>query len=77
MCMSITNMKFLCLTLWQGEVCTDNNTNDNDANDDGQSMIEKGSLVDKPIEPKIQSIPGKLPTIWSLASTYRTTHLPQ
>ena len=40
-----TNMKFLCLTLWQGEVCTDDDDNDdananNDANtnNDGQSM---------------------------------------
>ena len=36
-------MKFLCLTLCQGKVCTDDtkddNTNANDANDDGQSMI--------------------------------------
>ena len=31
---SVQNMKFLCLNLWLGEVCTD------DANDDdGQSMI--------------------------------------
>ena len=39
MCTSIPNM-FLCLTLWQ-EVCTDDDTNTNnaDANDDGQSMI--------------------------------------
>ena len=35
MCICIPNMKFLCLTLCKGEVCTD------DANDDGQSMIEK------------------------------------
>ena len=35
------------LTMCQGEVCTD------DANDDdGQSMIVQGSLVDKPNEPK-------------------------
>ena len=33
----IPNMKFLCLTLWQGEVCTDDADAD-DAND-GQSMI--------------------------------------
>ena len=56
----IPNMKFLCLSLWQGEVCTDddanyaNNTNADDANanDDGQSMIVQGSLVDNPNEPK-------------------------
>ena len=29
----IPNMNFLCLTLWLGGVCTDNNAND-DANDD-------------------------------------------
>ena len=34
MCICVPNMKFLCPTLWQGEVCTDD-----DANDDGQSMI--------------------------------------
>ena len=44
MCTGIPNMKFLCLTLWQGEVCTEddaNNANANDANtnDNGQSMI--------------------------------------
>ena len=53
--MCIPNIKFLCLTLCQGEVCTDdeanNGTNDN-ANDDGQFMIVSGSLVDKPNEPK-------------------------
>ena len=35
-----------------GEVCT-NDANDNNINNDGQSMIEKGSLVVKPNEPKI------------------------
>ena len=46
MCICIPNMKFLCITLCQGEVCTDTDTNanddantDTDANDDGQSMI--------------------------------------
>ena len=51
MCVCVSNMKFLCLTLCQGEVCTDTaNTNDTgrqqcrtltmqDANDDGQCMI--------------------------------------
>ena len=42
MCICIPNMKFLCLTLCQGEVCTDDaNTNTNDANakEDGQFMI--------------------------------------
>ena len=37
------NMKFLYLTPWQGDVCTnDDNANSNDdadANEDGQSMI--------------------------------------
>ena len=51
-------MKFQCPTLCQGEVCTDNANDDaNDdnvnANDDGQSMGGRGSLVDKPNEPKI------------------------
>ena len=46
MCICIPNMKFLCLTLCQGEVCTD------DTNDNGQSMIVYGSLVDKPNESK-------------------------
>ena len=63
-CMSVPNMKFLCLTPCQGEVCTDDandtnaenaNTDDADANanDDGQSMIVEGTLVDKPNEQKI------------------------
>ena len=51
MCICIPNMKFLWLILWQGEVCTDANANDND---DGQSMIVKGSLVDKPNETKTE-----------------------
>ena len=50
MCICIPNMKFLCLTMCQGEVCTDD-ANADDAND-GQSMIVQGSLVDKPNEPK-------------------------
>ena len=38
------NMKFVFLTLWQGEVCTDTADADadadaNDANDGGQCMI--------------------------------------
>ena len=51
MCICILNMKFLCLTLWQGEVYTDDN-DANDNNDDGQFMIVQGSLVDKLNEPK-------------------------
>ena len=41
MCIYLPNMKFLCLTLWQGEGCTDTigNTNDTNDDDDGQSMI--------------------------------------
>ena len=31
----------------------DDNANDDDTNDDEQFMIVKGSLVDKPNEPKI------------------------
>ena len=62
MCICVPNMKFLCLTLGQGEVCTDDtnanaddantNTNDANANDNRQSMIVQGSLVGKPNEPK-------------------------
>ena len=52
MCLCVQNMKFLCLILCQGEVCTDNDTNTDDANDNGQSMFVLGSLVDKPNEPK-------------------------
>ena len=39
MCTCILNMKFLCLTQCQGEVCTDHANADKDANDDRQSMI--------------------------------------
>ena len=35
MCICVPNMKFLGLTLCQGEVCTDDDTNDN-AKDDAQ-----------------------------------------
>ena len=42
MCICVPNIKCLCLTMCQGEVCTDdvytNNANANDANN-GQSMI--------------------------------------
>ena len=31
MCVSVPNMKCLCLYPWLGEVCRDYNTNDNDA----------------------------------------------
>ena len=36
------NMKFLCLTLWQGKVCTDDDddaNNDANANDNREGMI--------------------------------------
>ena len=57
MCICIPRMKFLCLTMCQGEVYTDTDTNDNyDTNDDGQFMIEKGSLVDKPNKPIIYQL---------------------
>ena len=39
MCICILRMKFLCLALCQGEVYTNANANDDDANDDGQFMI--------------------------------------
>ena len=39
MCICIPNMKFLCLTLSQGEVCTDDDDNIDANNDNGQSMI--------------------------------------
>ena len=52
MCICILNVKFLCLTLCWGGVCTDDNdANANDAND-GQSMVVQGSLVDKPMSQK-------------------------
>ena len=80
MCICLPNMKFLCLNLCQGEVCTDNandDTNDDDANanDDGQSMIVKCSLVDKPNEPKI---PKHFcdETKLMLLNTYRTIRPP-
>ena len=41
MCISVPNMKFLCVTLCHGEVCTDDANDDTnaEANDDGQSMF--------------------------------------
>ena len=55
-------MMLLCLTLWLGGVCTDDDdANDDDAKDnDGQSMIVNGSLVDKPNEPKSSWVHIKL-----------------
>ena len=44
LCICIPNMKFLCLTPWHGELCTD------DA-DDANANIQ--SMTDKPNEPKI------------------------
>ena len=57
-CICVPNMKFLCLTLWQGEVCTDDDdaNDDANANNDGKSMIVLGSLVDKPNKPKIHTL---------------------
>ena len=45
--MFIPNVKFLCLALWLGEVCTDDADANDTVNDDEQSMIVEGSLVDK------------------------------
>ena len=61
-CICIPNMKFLSLSLCQGEVCTDDDNNAN-TNDDGQgqSMIVKGSLVDKQNEPKKVKIIKAIP----------------
>ena len=39
MCTCVPSMKFLCLTMCQGEVCTDDNTNANANDDDRKSMI--------------------------------------
>ena len=55
----LPNMKFLCLTLWQGEICTDD-ANAANANDNGQSMIVLGFLVDKPNEPKNSKNQGNM-----------------
>ena len=44
----VPNMKFLCLALWQGKVCTD--ANNDDARLTKHDCI--GSLVNKPDEPK-------------------------
>ena len=47
MCICIPNVKFLCLTLWQGEVCTgdDANTNhDANANEDDTQWTKHASI---------------------------------
>ena len=36
--MCVLNMKFVSSNLWQGEMCTDDDTNDDDKHN-GQSMI--------------------------------------
>ena len=76
----VANMKFLCLTLCQGEVCTDDVTNADANNDDGQFMIVKGCLVDKPNEPKIDittilNSPGKTKTFSELAQFDMTKYI--
>ena len=38
-CIGILNIKFLCLNLWLGEVCTGNANDDNTNDDEAQSMI--------------------------------------
>ena len=38
MCICIPNIKFPCPTLWQGEVCPDDD-NDNDANTDAKGRL--------------------------------------
>ena len=72
MCMCIPNMKFLCLILCQGEVCTDNSANAN-KDDDGQFMIVQGTLVAELNEPK-NKIVDKLvepdPKRWLEATIY-------
>ena len=52
-CMSVPKMKFLCLNLWIGEVCTDANDTNN-ANDDIQ-WTKHEALADKPSKPKIKN----------------------
>ena len=54
MCLCIPNMQFLCLTLCQGEVCTNDDANADVDDDNGRNMIVQGSLADKPNEPKPQ-----------------------
>ena len=54
-CTCVPNMKFLCLILYLGEVCTDTNVdaNDTDTNDARWTKHDcKGSLVVKLNEPK-------------------------
>ena len=38
------NMKFLCLTMWQGGLYTDNNDTDND-NDDDKARLYKALFL--------------------------------
>ena len=44
-------MQFMSLTMWLAGLYTDNETDTNN-DDDGQSMIVQGSLVDEPNKPK-------------------------
>ena len=61
MCICIPNMKFPCLTLCLGEVCTDDNANtydanadDANANDDRQRMIEKALWLINQMSQKVE-----------------------
>ena len=55
--MPVSNMKVLHLNLWLGDVCTDDDANGDNTNDDANEARRTkhdciGSLVDKPNEPK-------------------------
>ena len=46
MCICTPNVKFLCLLLCQGKVCTDDNANNNDTNnDDANANDERQSMI--------------------------------
>ena len=54
----LKNIKFLCLALWLGEVCTNDDANDNDVRWTKYDCIRLFSLVDKPNVPKIKGTIG-------------------
>ena len=62
---------FLCLAMWKRGIGNADDADKANANgDDGQSMIVKGSLVDKPNKPKITTQPSKIMNILNMAISF-------
>ena len=45
MCICIPNMKFLCLTMCQGQVCTDDDADDANVDDANADANDRQSMI--------------------------------